>query len=193
VAASFPEDRAFIAYYDPAPGPQGVLRALARARARVLIIAGVYTGALFEAGARLIHAGGMKLAMDGNTPDEEHVSKSRAHAVFRQLDMLLPNATEAREITGEQDLEAAIRALAKLCPLIVVKDGPGGAYGCENDGEIVHVPALPLTPLDTTGAGDCFNAGFLRAWLDGKSLVECLRWGNAVGGLSTLGLGGPGQ
>jgi sugar/nucleoside kinase (ribokinase family) len=106
--------------------------------------------------------------------------------------MLLPNASEAREITGEQDLRAAIRALAKLCPLVVVKDGPGGAYGCENDGEIVHAPALPLTPLDTTGAGDCFNAGFLRAWLDGKTLEECLRWGNAVGGLSTLGLGGTG-
>jgi sugar/nucleoside kinase (ribokinase family) len=192
VAASFPEDRAFIAYYDPAPGPQGILRALARARARVVIIAGVYTGALFEAGARLIHARGMKLAMDGNTSEEEHALSSRVPAVLRQLDMLLPNASEAREMTGEQDLETAIRSLAKLCPLVVVKDGAGGAYGCENNGEIVHAPALPLTPLDTTGAGDCFDAGFLRAWLDGKTLEECLRWGNAVGGLSTLGLGGTG-
>jgi sugar/nucleoside kinase (ribokinase family) len=147
---------------------------------------------MFEAGARLVHARGMKLAMDGNTSEEEHVSSPKVRSVLRRLDLVMPNASEARSMTGEEDLTAAIRALANLCPLVVVKDGAGGAYGCERGGEIVHAPALRIAPLDTTGAGDCFNAGFLRAWLDGRSLVECLRWGNAVGGLSTLALGGTG-
>jgi len=57
-------------------------------------------------------------------------------------------------------------------------------------GEVVHVPAFPVKTVDTTGAGDSFNAGFLHAWLRGAPVVECLRLGAACGALSTLGLGG---
>jgi sugar/nucleoside kinase (ribokinase family) len=49
---------------------------------------------------------------------------------------------------------------------------------------------MPVEPLDTTGAGDSFNAGFLRAWLDGADLLACLRWGAASGAISTRRLGG---
>jgi sugar/nucleoside kinase (ribokinase family) len=193
VAASFPHDRAFLAYYDPTPGPRGALRALATATARLVLVAGMYTGRLFGVGSRLARARGMKLAMDGNTSEEGRISHPAVRNVIRGLDLLLPNASEARELTGEEDLQAAIRILVDLCPLVVVKDGPGGAYGCERGRPIVHSPALDLTPIDTTGAGDCFNAGFVRAWLDGQPLEECLRWGNVVGGLSTQGMGGTGR
>ena len=58
------------------------------------------------------------------------------------------------------------------------------------NGEIVTVPGFPITPVDTTGAGDSFNAGFLHAWLSGADLQDAMRFGSACGALSTLGLGG---
>ncbi|RPI27337.1 MAG: hypothetical protein EHM70_17975, partial [Chloroflexota bacterium] len=82
--------------------------------------------------------------------------------------------------------------LGELCPLVVVKDGPRGAYACVG-GEIIHSPGIAITPIDTTGAGDAFNAGFIRAWIDELPLEKCLRWGNVVGGLSTLERGGTGK
>ena len=50
--------------------------------------------------------------------------------------------------------------------------------------------ALQVTPIDTTGAGDSFNAGFLHAWLLGQDLAQAMRFASACGALSTLALGG---
>ena len=70
-----------------------------------------------------------------------------------------------------------------------------GARGCLtlDGGRTLEVQAFPVEPLDTTGAGDSFDAGFLHAWLEGRPLAECLRWGCACGSLSTRGLGGTGR
>ncbi|GAB4478413.1 MAG: carbohydrate kinase family protein [Anaerolineales bacterium] len=192
VAASFPDDRAFITYYDPDPLIPAGLRALRKIRARLLLVPGFYAGALFQLGSRWVRLRGMKIVMDGNSHPNTHLGRAAVRQAIRALDAFLPNATEALHLTGESDLIRAIRRLGELCPLVVVKAGPAGAYAYQEE-KIIHVPALKLKPLDTTGAGDCFNAGFLRAWLDGRPLEECLRWGNIVGGLSTLGYGATGQ
>jgi len=71
----------------------------------------------------------------------------------------------------------------------VAKLGEQGAMTLDGDA-VVAVPACPVEAVDTTGAGDSFNAGFLRRWLDGAPLVECLRLGAACGALSTRALGG---
>jgi sugar/nucleoside kinase (ribokinase family) len=72
---------------------------------------------------------------------------------------------------------------------IVAKLGRSGAM-TRDGGKIVHVPAYPVEAVDTTGAGDSFNAGFLHRWLAGAEVVDCLRLGAACGALSTRGLGG---
>ena len=68
---------------------------------------------------------------------------------------------------------------------MVIKRGSDGALAREG-ATVVHSPALPLSVCDTTGAGDCFNAGFLYARLAGLPLPACLQRGNICGGLSTL-------
>ena len=192
IAASFPEDRAFITYYDPDPRLPAVIKALTTASARVLYIPGFYYGPFLEMGLRLARAKSMKIVMDGNSGSEVTLQNPSVRKAVRSVDVLLPNAKEARNLTGEDDLMKALKTLGGLCPLVVVKDGGRGAYACQGN-EILHAEAIAITPFETTGAGDCFNAGFLKAWLDGLPVQECLRWGNITGGLSTLAPGGTGK
>jgi sugar/nucleoside kinase (ribokinase family) len=118
--------------------------------------------------------------------------------MLRACDLFFPNAVEARRIAREDGVEEAARALARMGangrtdggPIVAVKLGAAGALACRAEGPLVRVPAMPVEPLDTTGAGDSFNAGFLRAWLDGADLPTCLRWGAAAGAISTRRLGG---
>jgi sugar/nucleoside kinase (ribokinase family) len=192
IAASFPDDRAFITYYDPDPRLPAVIKALTTASARVLYIPGFYYGPFLEMGLRLARAKSMKIVMDGNSGSEVTLQNPSVRKAARSVDVLLPNAKEARNLTGEDDLMKALKTLGGLCPLVVVKDGGRGAYACQGN-EILHAEAIAITPFETTGAGDCFNAGFLKAWLDGLPVQECLRWGNITGGLSTLAAGGTGK
>jgi sugar/nucleoside kinase (ribokinase family) len=113
-------------------------------------------------------------------------------------DIFFPNAAEARAIARIDDVEEAALALAARGaigrqdggPIVAVKLGAAGALACRADGPIVRVPAFPAEPVDTTGAGDSFDAGFLRAWLDGRDLEECLALGAVCGALSTRQVGG---
>jgi len=78
--------------------------------------------------------------------------------------VLLPNAAEARLLTGCADPSDAARALAARYPIVTVKLGADGALWASGD-VLVHRPAHPTTVVDTTGAGDAFAAGLLAAWL----------------------------
>ena len=78
--------------------------------------------------------------------------------------LVLPNADEARLLTGCADPAAAARALAAHHPIAVVTLGADGALWADG-GRLVHRPAHPATVVDTTGAGDAFTAGLLAVWL----------------------------
>ena len=193
IAASYPNERAFLTYYDPDPQIPAAISALGKSQAKVILIPGLYYGPFLEAGIKLVRLKKMIMMMDGNSSTGDILGKSKDSLAIRRAikntDIFLPNAQEARRLTGESDLELAIRRLGDLCPLVVIKDSCNGSLAVTNN-ILTWVPAIPVDPIDTTGAGDNFNAGFLRAWLDGQSIETCLRWGNITGALSTTELGG---
>jgi sugar/nucleoside kinase (ribokinase family) len=78
--------------------------------------------------------------------------------------LVLPNADEARLLTGCADPAAAARVLATRHPVAVVTLGADGALWAAGD-RLVHRPAHRATVVDTTGAGDAFTAGLLSVWL----------------------------
>jgi sugar/nucleoside kinase (ribokinase family) len=142
-------------------------------------------------------ARGQTTSFDANWDPEERWDGG-IRDMLRAADVFFPNATEATRIAGIDNVEEATRELARIGaegrshggPLIVVKLGADGALAHRCDGPIEFVGALTVDAVDTTGAGDSFDAGFLRAWLDGASTVDALRFGAVCGALSTLGFGG---
>lgn len=116
-----------------------------------------------------------------------------------QLDLFLPNEGEATRIAGNADVRAAAWELAASPgraggggggPLVVVKRGPAGALAAAADGTVTEVPGFPVTAIDATGAGDAFDAGFIAARLEDRSVRESLAFAAVCGALSTRGIGG---
>jgi sugar/nucleoside kinase (ribokinase family) len=106
-----------------------------------------------------------------------------------EVDVFLPNEVELEGITGERNPSEALQALENGRTLTVAKLGGDGCMTLKN-GRIEGVPPFRVSPVDTTGAGDSFNAGFLHSWLGGADLSDALRFASACGAISTLGLGG---
>ncbi len=117
--------------------------------------------------------------------------RSDLDRVLRYVDVFLPNEVELEGITGEKDPAAALHALENGRTLAVAKLGARGAMALQ-DGKPVRVTAPVVEPVDVTGAGDCFNAGFLHAWLHKWPLEDALQFGAGCGSFSIRGLGGTG-
>lgn len=109
--------------------------------------------------------------------------------LFPYIDVLFMNETEAIHYSGKQTAEEAIRDFAKTCSLVVAKLGKKGSMAICH-GEIYELDSYKVQAIDTTGAGDSFNAGFVYGFLKGKSIEECLKCGNGCGALSVTALGG---
>jgi sugar/nucleoside kinase (ribokinase family) len=103
-------------------------------------------------------------------------------------DLLLPNEAEAVALAG-CELPGALTVLADRGPVPVVKRGGEGALALV-DGALISARGPLVTPVDTVGAGDGFDAGFLAGWLASGDVAEALAWGCACGALSTRAAGG---
>lgn len=134
------------------------------------------------------HRHGLTTSLDPGFDPEERWGPDLID-VLREVDVFLPNETELAGISRRADRSAALRALDNGRTIIVTKLGADGCMAIRG-GEISSLPAFRVEPVDTTGAGDTFNAGFLHAWLDGQVLLDAMTFGSACGALSTLGLGG---
>lgn len=134
-------------------------------------------------------AAGATTSLDTNWDPAGRWGDDHLYASLAQTDVLLPNETEALRIAGEPTLLAAAQALTAAGPRLAVKLGERGVL-CA-DGPVWHRAALPpVTPVDATGAGDCFNAGLIAGLLRGLALPDAAALGCAVGALSTRAAGG---
>jgi ribokinase len=115
---------------------------------------------------------GLTTSLDTN--DDPARQWQGINELLPHLDVLLPNSAEASALAREQDPLAAARQLAARGPLVVVKDGARGGFAVRPSGYTVHATPRHVPVVDTTGAGDTFDAAFLDAWLNGSDVDTCL-------------------
>jgi sugar/nucleoside kinase (ribokinase family) len=134
------------------------------------------------------HGMGMSTSLDTNW-DPRGRWDGGLHQLLKECDVFLPNEAEALAISRQRDLQQALDRLLGWAPTLAVKQGDRGALACRG-GQIVRHPALPVVVVDTTGAGDSFDAGFLYGYLSGWPLERTLALACACGALSTRCAGG---
>ena len=135
-----------------------------------------------------LKAVGLTISLDTND-DPDDLWQGGLRDALPYVDVFLPNAREARNIAGTEDLDAAVAKLADLVPIVVVKLGHEGSMA-QRGKERVKSPARKVDTVDAVGAGDSFDAGFLNQYVKGADLVTCLTQGNLAGAFSTTRPGG---
>ena len=108
----------------------------------------------------------------------------------RHLDLLFLNDMEARKYAAARSLRQALAFFSHGDNTVVIKRGAAGAVASYKAAPAVRVDGIDVDAVESTGAGDAFNGGFLHAWMAGKAVEEALLWANICGGLSTRSPGG---
>lgn len=194
-ALSFPQDRAFISYIDPYDPPLPIAEVL-QFKPPCLLVPFLCTGGEATTLFATARQQGTWIYMDCQAT-EKTLDDGDVCQAIRSVDIFAPNAREAMHLTGENTVEGALDCLSELAPLVIIKQGSEGviarfAHDLETGSgnrQTLSVPAIPVKVVDTTGAGDCFNAGFIYARIKGRPITACLQAGNLCGGLSTTARG----
>lgn len=134
---------------------------------------------------RAARAAGKTTVMD-TAWDYEGIWLDKISEALPYLDIFMPSIAEAKKLAGVDDDDGYREIAARLKAIgpknIVVKLGNKGAYMLKENGDEMLAPTYTsIKPVDTTGAGDAFCAGFIAGLSLGKAYDECLRLGNAVG------------
>jgi sugar/nucleoside kinase (ribokinase family) len=126
------------------------------------------------------------------SPIVSQIDPDVLNSILSETDIIFPNAAELLIITGSQDIETGIRSLLTRVPCIGLKMGSEGSIAAVRKGfvssagtvfsedMIISVSALPVSAIDTTGAGDAFNAGFIASMLQGEPPHKWLEYGNRL-------------
>ena len=108
---------------------------------------------------------------------------------YRYIDYLVPSWDEASYVTGEEyEDRMADFFLDKGAGNVIIKMGSRGSY-FKNRNKNFYADPFEVNPVDTTGCGDNFTAGFIHAYLKGMTDEACLQFASAAGALNSLGLG----
>jgi sugar/nucleoside kinase (ribokinase family) len=136
---------------------------------------------------RRAHSLGLTTSLDTNyDPSEKWLGFDELLSV---TNVFLPNEAEAKSLTGVGNVEEAADRLGRKVEMAAIKLGAEGALGVRQS-QKVRVPSIPVKVVDTVGAGDSFDAGFIYGYLQGWSLEKSLRLGVVCGALSTQQAGG---
>jgi sugar/nucleoside kinase (ribokinase family) len=109
--------------------------------------------------------------------------------LLEYVDILFANEAESCRIAKKETVNEALEELARRVPCVAVKCGARGSI-VRTGGKTFSVAGVSVIPVDTIGAGDSYNAGFLFGWLKGWPPDQCAYAGNVTGALSTLRVGG---
>jgi hypothetical protein len=185
-------ERAFLSRRAGPARPATLDAALASPQARHLHIAEFATLAEIPDLVSRAKRAGLSVSLDPSW-DDDLIAEPDLVARCTGVDVFLPNAAEARAIAGTDDIAQAGRRLSRHFPVVALKDGAAGAR-LFSGSEAIGLPAPTAgSVVDTTGAGDAFNAGFLAAWLAGRPEAQALAEGIACGSLSVRAVGGAGM
>jgi sugar/nucleoside kinase (ribokinase family) len=137
---------------------------------------------------RLAKQAGLTTSLDTND-DPDDLWQEDAADTLKFVDVLLPNEHEACRLARDEDPLRSADILARKVPLLVMKRGEKGVLARQGSSRFEASPPVTET-VDTIGAGDSFDAGFLHRFIRGAGIEDCLRFGNLSGALSTTRQGG---
>ncbi len=122
---------------------------------------------------------GTSISLDLADPGLIRRNKEFLQKLLREsINIVFANEAEAKEFTGQDDVHA-LTELAKVCSTAVVKLGPDGSL-IAHAGELIMAPAFTAKPVDTTGAGDTYAAGFLYGYCQGWPLQKAAALGSLM-------------
>jgi sugar/nucleoside kinase (ribokinase family) len=136
---------------------------------------------LMEAAARLGRENNLTVSID--LPSYNIVEANREFLwdiIDHYVDIVFANEDEAKAITGKETMEA-LEGISKICNIAIVKTGSKGSL-IRSGKEIIPIGIIPVSLLDTTGAGDLYASGFLYALSAGMPLQKCGETGALLAG-----------
>lgn len=187
-ALSYPHDRAFITRFERADSAVNLEAVLQNHPAKHLHIGGFFAAAENPEVVQIAHRYGLTVSLDPGWDDNALVESS-FYNLLAELDFFMPNEKELCYISQQEHVDEALASMAEhIDGAIVLKQGAQGALVRQGQAQTT-VKAYPVTAIDTTGAGDSFDAGFLYGYTEGEDLERCLTYGAICGALSTRAAG----
>lgn len=140
----------------------------------------VQNQSLIRKAVELAHEAGCIISLDMASYNVVESNLAFLHDIVEKyVDIVFANETEAKAFTKIEDPRAALEEISKMCSIAVVKVGKDGSWVKSGD-EVHYIPVWPADPVDATGAGDTYAAGFLYAHSHGMPLDVCGKVGSII-------------